>query len=69
MFRVPLPYRVGDEFRLGNSDEKVRCEAGTYAWLQENCPDMPIPRMYGVGVSIGEAVSTYSLSRQVRKGS
>jgi len=29
--RFPLPYRVGDGFRPGNSDEKIRCEAGTYA--------------------------------------
>ncbi|BDD60167.1 hypothetical protein MAP00_005321 [Monascus purpureus] len=54
MFRLPLPYRVGDAFRPGNGDEKVRCEAGTYAWLEENCPDVPIPRFYGFGVSTGE---------------
>lgn len=60
MFRLPLPYRVGDAFRPGNGDEKVRCEAGTYAWLEENCPDVPIPRFYGFGVSTGETVSILS---------
>ncbi|KAL3473706.1 hypothetical protein BJX99DRAFT_272126 [Aspergillus californicus] len=54
LVRFPLPYRVGDEFRPGNGDEKVRCEAATYAWLQENCPDIPISRLYGSAVSTGE---------------
>ncbi|OAT14135.1 hypothetical protein BDBG_09218 [Blastomyces gilchristii SLH14081] len=46
MLRLPLPYHVGEAFRLGNADERVRCEAGTYAWLEDNCPDIPIPRLY-----------------------
>ena len=28
--RFPLPYRVGEVFRPGNADEKLRCEAGAY---------------------------------------
>jgi hypothetical protein len=54
MIRFPLPYRVGEEFRHGNVDEKLRCEARMYAWLQENCPAVPIPRLYGFGFSTGE---------------
>ncbi|EEH32993.2 hypothetical protein PAAG_04046 [Paracoccidioides lutzii Pb01] len=54
LLRLPLPYRIGEAFRPGNGDEKVRCEAGTYAWLQENCPDVPIPHMYGFAMSTGE---------------
>lgn len=46
LLRLPLPYRLGEDFRPGNADEKIRCEAGTYAWLQGNCPDIPIPRLY-----------------------
>ena len=56
LIRFPLPYRVGEAFRPGNGDEKVRCEAGTYTWLQKNCPDIPIPRLYGFGLSTGETV-------------
>lgn len=56
LVRLPLPYRVGDVFCPGNGDEKIRCETGTYAWLQDNCPDVPIPRLYGFGVSTGESV-------------
>lgn len=56
LVRFPLPYRVGEAFRPGNGDEKIRCEAGTYAWLQENCPMVPIPRLYGFALSTGESV-------------
>ncbi|RHZ62495.1 hypothetical protein CDV55_102906 [Aspergillus turcosus] len=54
LLRFPLPYRVGESFRPGNCDEKIRCEAGSYAWLQKNCPDVPIPKLYGFGLSTGE---------------
>ncbi|TWU73930.1 hypothetical protein ED733_004282 [Metarhizium rileyi] len=37
--------------RPGNSDEKVNGEAAAYAWLQENCPSVPIPQLYGFGLS------------------
>lgn len=56
LIRFPLPYRIGEAARPGNGDEKIRCEAGTYAWLQENCPDVPIPGLYGFALSTGETV-------------
>lgn len=56
LLRIPLPYRVGEEFMPGNGGEKVQCEAGAYAWLQENCPDVPIPRLHGFALSTGETV-------------
>jgi hypothetical protein len=56
ILRFPLPYRVGEGFRPGNGDEKIQCEVGAYAWLQENCPDVPIPRLYGFAMSTGETV-------------
>ncbi|KAE8150258.1 hypothetical protein BDV25DRAFT_154759 [Aspergillus avenaceus] len=54
MIRFPLPYRIGEELCPGNADEKVRCEAGTYAWLHENCSTVPIPHFYGFGLSSGK---------------
>ncbi|GLA68231.1 hypothetical protein AtubIFM55763_003300 [Aspergillus tubingensis] len=54
MIRFPLPYRIGENSCPGNADEKVRCEAGTYSWLQENCPTIPIPQLYGFGLSTGQ---------------
>ncbi|BCS25384.1 uncharacterized protein APUU_50095A [Aspergillus puulaauensis] len=53
IFRVPLPYRVGEERRPGNADEKVRCEVATYLWIRENCPEIPIPHLYGYGFQRG----------------
>ncbi|KAJ5579933.1 uncharacterized protein N7459_005918 [Penicillium hispanicum] len=53
MIRFPLPFRIGENFCPGNADEKVRCEAATYAWLQENCPTVSIPQLYGFGLSNG----------------
>ncbi|KAM3498276.1 hypothetical protein MY10362_008395 [Beauveria mimosiformis] len=47
----PLPYRVGEAMNLGNSDEKICIEAATYAWIHQNCPDVPIPRLFGFGLS------------------
>ncbi|KAM4055030.1 hypothetical protein HRG_014940 [Hirsutella rhossiliensis] len=49
IIRFPLPYKLGEAFRPGNVDEKLRSEAATYIWLQQNCPDMPIPRLFGFG--------------------
>lgn len=61
LLRVPLPFKLGEAFRPGNADEKIRCEAGTYAWLQENHPDIPIPQLYGFSLSSGETVSLSKL--------
>ncbi|KAL8977811.1 MAG: hypothetical protein Q9205_006466, partial [Flavoplaca limonia] len=47
MIRFPLPYKVGEEDFPGNAEEKLRCEAATYVWLQQHCPDVPIPRLLG----------------------
>ncbi|PYI04805.1 hypothetical protein BO78DRAFT_347124 [Aspergillus sclerotiicarbonarius CBS 121057] len=54
LLRIPLPYRIGEAFRPGNGDEKIRCEAATYAWTEGNCPDVPIPKLYGFAASTGE---------------
>jgi hypothetical protein len=59
MIRFPLPYKIGENTHPGNADEKVRCEAGIYVWLQENCPDVPIPQLYGFGLSNGQSVRNY----------
>ncbi|PYH94294.1 hypothetical protein BO71DRAFT_398968 [Aspergillus ellipticus CBS 707.79] len=54
LIRFPLPYRVGEAFHPGNGDEKLRCEAATYAWLQDHCPGVSIPQLYGFTLSTGE---------------
>lgn len=59
MIRFPLPYCVGEEPCPGNSDEKIRSEAVTYTWMHENCPEIPIPRLYGFGLSLGKTVQIH----------
>ncbi|KAK2808553.1 hypothetical protein FQN50_004585 [Emmonsiellopsis sp. PD_5] len=52
-FRVPLPYKIGEDEFPGNAEEKLRSEAATYIWVGENCPDIPIPKLRGFGVPGG----------------
>ncbi|PYH36026.1 uncharacterized protein BO87DRAFT_433019 [Aspergillus neoniger CBS 115656] len=47
LIRFPLPYKVGEGQHPGNADEKLRCEAATYIWIRQNCPSLPIPRLWG----------------------
>lgn len=56
MIRLPLPYKLGEDKRPGNIDEKIRSEAGTYVWLHENCRPIRIPKLYGFGYSDGRSV-------------
>ncbi|KAL2256487.1 hypothetical protein VTK26DRAFT_1598 [Humicola hyalothermophila] len=74
MIRFPLPYKIGESTHSGNAEEKLRCEVATYAWIQSNCPSIPIPRLWGFGFPNGQAVRarflphwierlTYSLDR------
>ncbi len=59
MVRFPLPYRVGEATNPGNADEKIRTEAATYAWIHQNCPDVPIPRLFGFGLSTKQRASLH----------
>ncbi|KAI4723100.1 hypothetical protein E4T48_00793, partial [Aureobasidium sp. EXF-10727] len=49
--RFPLPFNVGEGSAPGTVDEKLRCEAATYIWLRGNCPNIPLPRLLGMGFS------------------
>ena len=55
--RFPLPYKVGEAEHPGNLEEKLRTEIATYIWLQEHCPDVPIPTLHGFGLPDGTCVS------------
>jgi len=57
IIRFSLLYRIGEDPFSGKSDEKVRYEAAIHAWLKENCPTVPISRLYGFGLSSGKTVS------------
>ena len=54
--RFPQPYKVGEGFRPGNVEEKLRCEAANYIWLQKHCPTIPIPRLFAFGFPGAQSV-------------
>jgi hypothetical protein len=55
--RFPLPYKIGEAENPGNVEEKLRGEIAAYIWLQKECPDVPIPTLYGFGLPAGQCVS------------
>lgn len=56
LVRIPLPYKIGEETNPGNADEKLRCEVASYMWIQENSPEIPIPKLFGCGITDGQTV-------------
>lgn len=40
LLRCPMAHKLS-----GMVEEKMICEVATYIWMQENCPEMPIPRL------------------------
>ncbi|KAK3903123.1 hypothetical protein C8A05DRAFT_14910 [Staphylotrichum tortipilum] len=60
MIRFPLPYKVGELAHPGNAAEKLRTEVATYAWIQTNCPDVPITRLWGFSFPGGSTFTELS---------
>lgn len=58
LIRIPLPYKLGEERNPGNVEEKLRCEAATFIWIKEQCPEVPIPYLWGFGFPSGRCVSS-----------
>jgi hypothetical protein len=56
IIRFPLPYKIGESTSPGNADEKLRCEAATFIWIQEHCSHVPIPHLWGSGFVGGQSV-------------
>lgn len=51
IMRCPMPFKLGESSYPGTVEEKLRAEVGAYAWLQENCPDIRIPQLYGFRIA------------------
>ncbi|POR34249.1 Uncharacterized protein TPAR_05549 [Tolypocladium paradoxum] len=49
IMRCAMPHKLAEARYPGTVDEKMRCETATYVWMQERCPDIPIPQLYGFG--------------------
>ncbi|RAK94065.1 hypothetical protein BO79DRAFT_241647 [Aspergillus costaricaensis CBS 115574] len=62
LVRIPLPYKIGEETKPGNVDEKLRCETATYIWIRQNCPSVPIPLLHGFAFPDGQTVGYMIIS-------
>jgi hypothetical protein len=62
VFRCPMPHKLAEAKYPGTIDEKLSSEVGTYVYIEELCPDIRIPQLYGFGFSDSRHVSfTYDL--------
>lgn len=57
-----MAHKLAEAVTPGSSDEKMGCEVGTYAWMQERCPEIRIPHLYGFGFSDRRHVRTASFT-------
>jgi hypothetical protein len=55
MLRCPFPHMLGASHNSGPLDEKIRCEAATFAWISRHC-ETPIPSIWGFGLPGGLCV-------------
>ncbi|TPX21579.1 hypothetical protein DIZ76_015538 [Coccidioides immitis] len=55
IIRFPLPYKLEETQYPGNTEEKLRCEVATYIWIRNNCPAIPIPKLFGYAFSEGQS--------------
>ena len=53
LIRCPFPHMFSGADGI---DEKIRCEAASYAWMSQRCPRVPIPHLWGFGVPDGSYV-------------
>ncbi len=49
ILRCAMPHKLAEARYPGTVDEKMGCEIGAYVWIQEKCPDIRIPHLYGFG--------------------
>ncbi|KAG7109913.1 hypothetical protein HYQ44_020319 [Verticillium longisporum] len=56
VFRCPLPHKLAEARYPGSIDEKSSCEAGAYVWVEENCPEIRSPHLFGFGFMDGRHV-------------
>lgn len=57
ILRFPLPYKLAEARYPGTADEKLSCELETYVWMQERCPEIPVPHLHGFGFADNHQVS------------
>jgi len=59
VFRCPMPHKLAEARYPGSIDEKLSCEVGAYAWVEEKCPEIRTPHLFGFGFYDGRHVSLH----------
>ncbi|KAI1126236.1 hypothetical protein F5Y10DRAFT_216389 [Nemania abortiva] len=49
IFRCPMPHKLAEARYPGSIDEKLRSEVGAYIWIEEHCPEIRSPHLFGFG--------------------
>lgn len=57
VLRLPIAAKCAESKYPGSILEKMRCETAMYVWMQQHCPDVRIPHLYGFGLPTGKHVS------------
>ena len=57
IIRFLLPYKTGETKHPDNLDEKLQCEAVNYVWIQSNCSDVTISKLWDFAFSDDHKVS------------
>ena len=65
VFRIPMPHKLAEARYPGSVDEKVDGEVSAYIWVEQNCPEIRVPQLFGFGYMDGRHVS---VSDSLRSG-
>lgn len=60
IFRCPMPHKLAEARYPGSIDEKLGCEIGASIWVEEHCPEIRSPHLFGFGFSDGRQVRVFS---------
>ncbi|KAI0467909.1 hypothetical protein F4859DRAFT_219128 [Xylaria cf. heliscus] len=53
VFRFPMPHKLAEARYPGSIDEKLSCEVGAHVWIEQNCPEIRSPHLFGFGLTDG----------------
>ncbi|KAF4978007.1 hypothetical protein FZEAL_5552 [Fusarium zealandicum] len=54
IFRCPMPHKLPERTHPGSVNEKLSSEVGAYVWVEEHCPEIRVPVLYGFGFLDGQ---------------
>ncbi|KAH8160993.1 hypothetical protein CIB48_g7247 [Xylaria polymorpha] len=66
IFRCPMPHKLAEARYPGSIDEKLSSEVGAHIWIEENCPEIRSPHLFGFGMMDGRHMlsDTFHIHRE-----